>query len=287
MRNGLLQQNNIKITILCENSVGRPTGLIGEHGWAVGITTPSVRILFDTGQGLGILNNCDLLKFDLRLLDKIVLSHGHYDHCSGLPLVLPLTGKIDVHIHSEGFGYRCSHNNSKNDREIGIRHTKKSLESLGAHFCFNKTFYAVEEGIYLSGEIPRVTAFEHQDPQLLRPDKSGQLSQDPHIDDQTLVIDSKQGLILILGCAHSGIINILKHVQQQLPDRPIHTVIGGTHLGFATDEQFSATVAALQAFDIQCLAAAHCTGLERAAQLAQIFGGRFRFAPVGTRIHIP
>ncbi|MEA3466701.1 MAG: MBL fold metallo-hydrolase [Thermodesulfobacteriota bacterium] len=283
----MLQQTDINITVLCENSVGGPTGLIGEHGWAVGITTPSVRILFDTGQGLGIINNCDLLKFNLSRVDKIVLSHGHYDHCSGLPLVLPLTGATDVYIHEQGFGYRCCHSEKSADREIGIRHTKNSLESLGAHFCFNKDFSAIEEGIYLSGEIPRNTSYEKQDPQLLRTDKTGTLQQDPHIDDQTLIIDSRQGLILILGCAHAGIINILNHVQKQLPDRPIHTVIGGTHLGFASDEQFAATVDALHTFDIQCLAAAHCTGLERGAQLAQIFGSRFRFAPVGTRIQIP
>ena len=283
----MLQQTDINITVLCENSVGGPTGLIGEHGWAVGITTPSVRILFDTGQGLGIINNCDLLEFNLSRLDKIVLSHGHYDHCSGLPLVLPLTGEVDVYIHEQGFGYRCCHSEKVNDREIGIRHTKSSLESLGAHFCFNKHFCAIEEGIYLSGEIPRHTSYEKQDPQLLRTGKTGKLQQDPHIDDQTLIIDSSQGLILILGCAHAGIINILNHVQQHLPDRPIHTVIGGTHLGFASDKQFAATVDALHAFDIQCLAAAHCTGLERGAQLAQIFGSKFRFAPVGTKILFP
>jgi len=106
------------------------------------------------------------------------------------------------------------------------------------------------------------------------------------VDDQTLIINSEQGLILLLGCAHAGLINILHYVQQKLPGRPIHTVIGGTHLGFAGDEQFTATVEALRDFDIKCLAASHCTGLERGAYLAKEFGNTFRFAPVGTKIHI-
>lgn len=283
----MTQQKDMTITVLCENSVASSIGLTGEHGWAVGIESSTTRMLFDTGQGLGITNNAQLLDFDLRRLDRIVLSHGHYDHCSGLPRVLPLTGEINVHLHTQSFGYRCSRSDQKPDREIGILHTKESLEALGAHFYFNDDFCAIAEGIYLSGEIPRCNDFEQQDPQLLRTGADGNLTQDPHVDDQTLIIDSKQGLILILGCAHAGIINILTHVKQQLPGRPIHTIIGGTHLGFASDEQFAATVKSLQTFNIQCLATAHCTGLKRGAELANIYGNRFRFTPVGTRIHIP
>jgi len=282
----LLRQKHIEIKVLCENSVAGPNGLIGEHGWAVGLKTSAKRILFDTGQGLGIINNCDILDFDLHKVDKIILSHGHYDHCSGLPLVLQRrTGKTDVHIHAEGFGRRC-HRYKGTIREIGIRHTQSYLESLGAHFCFNRDFVAIGEGIYLSGEIPHCNEFEKRDPRLIREDNAGRLLQDPLTDDQTLIIDSTKGLVLILGCAHAGLINTINHVRQQLPDRPIHTVIGGTHLGFASDEQFEATVEALHTFDIGCLAASHCTGLERGARLAQIFGSRFRFAPVGTRIQI-
>lgn len=281
-----MQQTTIELTVLCENSVTSSATLIGEHGWAVGVTTPSLRILFDTGQGLGIINNSEQLNFALSKVDKIVLSHGHYDHCSGLPLVLQQTGEIDVHIHALGFGRRC-HRYKGHTREIGILRQQSELESLGARFCFNTDFCSIAKGVYLSGEVPRSNSFEMPDPRLVRETDTGELLQDPLSDDQTLIIDSAQGLILILGCAHAGLINILNHVQQQLPNRPIHTIIGGTHLGFASDEQFNKTVTALHAFDIQCLAASHCTGLDRGAQLAQIFGSRFQFAPVGTRIHLP
>ncbi len=276
-------QKNIELTVLCENSVAGPFGLTGEHGWAVGVTTSATRMLFDTGQGLGILRNSEILEFDLSRIETIILSHGHYDHCSGLALVLPLTGKTDVHIHQQGFGRRC-HRYKGTIRDIGIREQQSSLESLGAQFIFNKDFKKIEDGIYLSGEIPRLTTFEEPDPRLVRADGAEELFPDPLLDDQTLILDSREGLILILGCAHAGLINILHHVQQQLPGRPIHTIIGGTHLGFASDEQFNATVKALSNFNIKCLAASHCTGLERGADLAQAFGSIFRFAPVGTRL---
>ena len=278
-------QKNIELTVLCENSVAGPFGLTGEHGWAVGVSTSTTRLLFDTGQGLGIVNNSNILGFDLNKVKKIVLSHGHYDHCSGLPLVLPLTGKIDVHIHEQGFGRRC-HRYKGTIRDIGIREQQSSLEAMGAHFIFNRDFTEFTDGMYLSGEVPRLTSFEQPDARLVREDASQELLVDPLLDDQTLIIDTREGLVLILGCAHAGLINILRHVRQKLPGRPIHTIIGGTHLGFATDEQFTATVDALRSFDIKCLAASHCTGLERSADLAQAFGSIFHFAPVGTTIQI-
>lgn len=276
-------QKQVEITVLCENSVASSSGLTGEHGWAVGVATETDSLLFDTGQGIGILNNCDILAYDLSAIDKVVLSHGHYDHCSGLSQVLQKTGPRDVYVHPDAFGDRFSRKKDRL-RDVGVHFKKKYLESLGATFRFNREFTAIGKGIYLSGEIPRCTDFEELDPTLLRLDDSGRLQQDPFNDDQTLIIDCEQGLVLILGCAHAGLINILHHVQQNLPNRPVYAVVGGTHLGFSTDEQFTATVKALEPFNIQCLAAGHCTGLERGAQLAQYFGDRFRFAPVGTKI---
>jgi len=279
-------QKNIELTVLCENSVAGPFGLTGEHGWSVGLNTSSNQYLFDTGQGQGILNNSKLLNFDLRKTDAIILSHGHYDHCSGLAKVLPLTGETDVYIHEQAFGRRC-HRYKGMVRDIGIRESQRALESFGARFIFNRDFTEIAAGIYLSGEIPRVTSYEKPDPRLVREDTGGELFVDPLTDDQTLIIDSREGLILILGCAHAGLINILHLVQEKLPGRPIHTIIGGTHLGFARDAQFTATVAALRDFDIKRLAASHCTGLERGADLAREFGNIFQFAPAGTKIQFP
>ncbi len=100
------------------------------------------------------------------------------------------------------------------------------------------------------------------------------------------MIDTEKGLFVILGCAHAGIINILRHIQKNLPGRPIHTVMGGTHLGLADPAQFGVTLSALEEFGIKRLGAAHCTGLENGAKLYNALGERFFFASVGVSLSI-
>ena len=271
-----------RLTVLCENSVAGSQGLVGEHGWAIHAEVNGRSIVFDTGQGQGVIGNSMVLGIDLAAVDALVLSHGHYDHTSGLPDVLRLCGSIDVYAHEDCFLDRYS---VKNDecREVGIRFKKRYLESLGAGFVFVKEFTPIFDNIYLSGEIPRVTPFESVDPHMKVRDAQGNLVQDVLRDDQTMIIDSQEGLVVILGCAHSGLINILTHITNNLPNRPIHMVIGGTHLGFAEPQQFAQTMKALDRFKVQHLGAGHCTGLANAARLFQHFGEKYFFPAVGTR----
>ena len=271
-----------RLTVLCENSVAGAHGLIGEHGWSIHAEVNGRSLLFDTGQGQGIVNNSQILGIDLASLDALVLSHGHYDHTSGLPAVLNICGSIDVYGHEDCFLDRYWLKDGES-REIGIRFKKSYLESLGAGFVFVKEFSQVFDNIYLTGEVPRVTMFEPVDPHMRVLDAQGELVQDALLDDQSMVIDTPDGLVVLLGCAHAGLINILTHVTNHLPGRPIHTVIGGTHLGFVDPQQFEATMKALDRFQVQHLGAGHCTGLENAARLFQYLGTKYFFSAVGTR----
>jgi 7,8-dihydropterin-6-yl-methyl-4-(beta-D-ribofuranosyl)aminobenzene 5'-phosphate synthase len=119
-------------------------------------------------------------------------------------------------------------------------------------------------------------------------DKDGhvELVQDFLKDDLSMVLDMSKGLVVILGCAHSGIINILRWVSSNLPGRSVHTVLGGTHLGFARPEQFEQTLAALEEFEIARLGASHCTGLENASRLYCALGQRFFHASVGVSVSL-
>lgn len=271
-----------KLTVLCENSVAFPHGLMGEHGWAVHVDTGERRLLLDTGQGLGLLNNSRVLGVDLTRLDAIVISHGHYDHTSGLPDALAVSGPIDVYMHPDGFVDRYWFKDGQ-CREIGIRHKQGYLESLGARFKPVTEFTEIFPGIYLTGEVPKTSDFEPPDATMKLRGADGAWLQDAIRDDLSLIVDTDKGLTIVLGCAHAGLINILTHVKAHLPNRPIHMVIGGTHLGFADQRQFDATVAVLDRFGVERLGASHCTGLVNCARLHQMYGDRFFFAAAGTR----
>ncbi len=279
--------SKLELTVICENSVSPgPPGLIGEHGWSCYVETGLQRLLFDTGQGLGILNNSLILKKELSSINAIVLSHGHYDHTSGLPAVLRMSGPREVYAHPDIFLPRY-YKRDRDIREIGLRYKREYLEGIGAKFVEVKKFTEIYPGIFLTGEVPRVTTFEPPDPHMKLKDPETGWIQDPLLDDLSMVIDTPEGLFVILGCAHAGIINILTYVQENLPGRPIHTVIGGTHLGLADPAQFEDTLSALGEFNIKRLGAAHCTGLKNGARLYSALGDRYFFAPVGTRVSVP
>lgn len=274
-----------RLTILCENSVGRPNGTIGEHGFACFIETPEGNILFDTGNGAGILRNAEVLGRDLDSVRAVVLSHGHYDHTGGLSDVLGRTGLIDIVAHPGIFAERFWVGEHER-RDIGIPFSRMHFEALGARFLLQRHFGEIAPGIHFSGEIPRNASFETGDPHLMVLDDAGKLIPDPFPDDICLVIETEKGPIVLLGCAHAGLVNTLNLVREKTGFDRFYAVVGGTHLAPASDEQFAATVRSLRAFCVERIGVSHCTGLPRAAQLHAEFGGRFFFASVGSTIEI-
>ena len=277
----------MKITIICENTVGRRIGL-GEHGFSAYIETEQGNYLFDTGSGHSVVRNSLELNKDLRTIEKIFLSHGHFDHTGGLPEVLKLKGRVDVHAHAHVFLDRI-HVMKDNEKEtkkfVGLPYKKKYLESLGAHFIFNEDFMEVEKGVFLTGEVPRKTSFEKPDPVLFS-EIDGKTEQDIFSDDQSLILDTKKGLILVLGCAHSGMINIINYVIDKTGKEKFYAVLGGTHLDFLAPEQLEESIKMLKKMKIEKIGVCHCTGMRAAFRLQQEFGDRFFYGHVGSSLDL-
>lgn len=268
-----------QLTILCENTVTRPGGLIGEHGFAALLETDQGRFLFDTGQGLGILGNARLLGKELSPLDGIILSHGHADHCGGLLQVLEGCQEVPVYAHPDLFKERYWSGRFE-QRANGCPWNRDEVEKAGGRMAAVSQFRKLVPGLYLSGEVPRQNSFEVGDPNLVTTGEGGALQPDPFDDDLSLAIDTPRGLLVLVGCAHAGLVNILRHFRTQTSKR-IVAVVGGTHLAPAGDEQFAATVAELRQCGVERIGLAHCTGLVRSGELVQLFPGQVMFANVG------
>ena len=275
----------VKATVLCENSVFGVMGVIAEHGWSVYVETPEGNYLFDTGQGLGLLNNAKVFKKDLTALKGIILSHHHVDHTGGLLTAVKAAEKeIDVYTHPDLF--KSSYAKRKDVSYIGIPFSQAALEASGAKFHFNHDFAEIAPGIYLTGEIPRRNTYETTDQALVVRDLSGQYGPDPLVDDQTLVLKTSEGLLVLLGCAHAGIVNILNYIQEKTGEERIAAVIGGTHLSPAGPIQIQTSIESLLALNIKRIGVSHCTGMRASMELAAAFGDRFFFCNLGAVIEI-
>jgi len=277
---------SVRITTLSENTASRGN-FLAEWGLSILVETEGFTVLFDTGKSVSTAHNADSLAIDLRKINKVVLSHGHYDHTGGLRQALQKMRKeIEIIAHPDIWQAKYARRDGEPDRYIGIPFQRNELESLGATFSLTAKPVRINEDIRTTGEIPMVTSFEQGDADLYvkegtdwRPDEV--------MDDQALIVDIDPGPVVIVGCAHRGIINTLYHARQLIGREEIYAVIGGSHLINASEGRLWQTIGALRELGVQRLGLCHCTDLPAASILAQEFGETFFFNKVGSVIDLP
>jgi 7,8-dihydropterin-6-yl-methyl-4-(beta-D-ribofuranosyl)aminobenzene 5'-phosphate synthase len=271
-----------RITVLCDNSVGPVSSTLGEHGFAALVEWDGGLLLFDTGGGETLLHNALRMNRDLRKVTAVVLSHGHHDHTGGLRPFLQLAGRKKVYAHPAVFTARYRVKDTGEALSIGIPYGEEFLRGIGADFDLDALPREIAPSIFLTGEVSRRNGFETGDTGLYC-DPSG-CTADALIDDQSLVLRGGRGLVLLLGCCHSGLVNTIETARELTGVRHIQAVIGGTHLGFCGENQLDATVKSLREMDVETVYGSHCTGFWASARLSRELPGRFHPAMVGTTI---
>ena len=284
----MIDPAKLRLTTLVENTTAR-RGILAEMGLCILIEADGQRILLDTGASpVTAPHNARTLGVDLSAVDTIVLSHGHFDHTGGLPGVLAAMGReTGIIAHPAVWELKYSQNPHTGDYIYGgIPYRQEELERLGARFILTAEPTWIGEDIVISGEEPMTTDFEAVD-DVLYVKEDGQFAPDSMADDQSVYVRTELGLVIILGCAHRGTINIIRHACQLTGMETVYMVVGGTHLFRAPPEQLEQTINSLREIGVQKLAVSHCTGMKQAATMAQVFGHQFMFNNAGTVIKFP
>jgi 7,8-dihydropterin-6-yl-methyl-4-(beta-D-ribofuranosyl)aminobenzene 5'-phosphate synthase len=272
---------DIRITVLVDNKTSR-ADLIAEHGLSLWIEYKEERILFDTGQSNILIQNAKKLGINLAQTDAIILSHGHYDHTGGLSAVIDIAAKAKIYLHPAAIGTKFIRKTSC-VKLIGMSDSaKKAIQ--GRHVIWTVTPAQLFSGMAVTGQVPRINNFEDVGGDFFL-DETCQKA-DELLDDQTLFIESARGLIVVLGCAHSGVINTLDYVVKLSGQKCIYGAIGGMHLLNASAERIEYTIEAFRRYKVQKIGLAHCTGLKAIEKFKDAFADQCFICSVGTRINL-
>lgn len=258
----------LSFRILMDN-IGNDDLLI-EHGFSVWIEYGDKVTIFDTGQSDAFIKNAQKLGCDLSKVDTLVLSHGHYDHTGGIAALYSINPDITLIAHPAVMTYpRYSLHPGKPPRMIAMPASEQQvIETLPeSQSIGTKNPYEIYPGFYFSGEIPRIHEFEDVGgPFYLDTDKR---KPDTLPDDASLWFQTENGLIILTGCCHSGLINTVEHIQKVSGEDRIAGIIGGLHLLHANEERINITADALNQWQPQFVIACHCTGSDAIQQLKQ------------------
>ena len=261
----------LSITVLKDNVAARPD-LYPGHGLALLLECGKTRVLLDTGPDDTVVANARTMGLRLRPLDAIVLSHGHYDHTGGLAAVLQEVGPVRVIAHPGVFDERYTRECDGTERYIGTPLAQREYENLGAQFDLSAGSLSVNAVFVTTGRVPTQASRVPGQTRLRRRGLSG-LSADDFRDDLSVVVPLAGGSVVITGCAHAGLLNILRHARALVSGSPPRVVMGGFHLSAAPDPAVVKLAQEVQRLGVCSLLPCHCTGDRAVQTLASQFAG--------------
>lgn len=276
-----VQVKTLKVTIL--STMLADEG-IGEWGFAAFVESDGHRVLVDTGaRPETVLSNLHDLGLDLSDVKEVILTHNHNDHVGGMltlrrELMKKNPSALSIAHVGKGIFYSRPDNDGKETNPMLA--LRRDYEATGGHFMEHDQPAALFPGAWLTGPVPRTYPERNWSVKGKVKTPDG-LVEDTIPEDQSLVVNTPKGLVLISGCGHAGVINILTFAEKEFPNVPVHAVVGGLHLFPASDQQVSWTADKLTNFGLSYLVGAHCTGIESVYQIRRRLGLPRQSAVVG------
>ena len=266
--------------------------LLAEHGLSllvkVCVKNETHSIVLDTGYtNVAVPHNLEYLGLTLEDVEAVALSHGHMDHTGALKEIMGLTGPgTKLILHPDIFYSRSIQFPSEQRVSFPAFPSREELKDWGADVVENREpLMLCGDSILVTGEIPRITSFEKGMPGALIKHNEAFVS-DTFNDDQSLVINlGNKGLVVISGCAHSGIINSVLYARQLTGNNKICAVIGGFHLsGAVMEPSIEPTIKEMKKMSLQVISPMHCTGFKAVSRFAEELPDAFLLNSVGSRI---
>ncbi len=253
--------------MLVENTV-RGAGYLGEHGLCWCLESEGRQLLFDLGQGMVLESNAQRMGVDLKVTDSVVFSHGHYDHVGGWGVVGDQLSNAKIYLHPDALSAKFQRRKDGRMVPAGVAKFPTALRSAGNELVVSSEPCEVLPGIWMTGQVPRRNEIEDTGGDFYCGEQAAGV--DLILDDQSLFFKTKLGVVVVLGCAHAGVINTLSYIQE-LTGEHIHAVLGGMHLLHASVERMQFTIDGLRRFALDWLAPNHCTGDAAVAALWAAF----------------
>ena len=259
----------MKITTLIENKLSEGEDLHIEHGLSIYIEVDNKRLLFDTGKSGMILENANELNVDLSKLDYVLISHGHYDHSGGFKrLVEEINPNIELFV---GQGFFNNKHSLREDGEYQFAGNPFDDDYLRDNNI--QTHYVSEDITYLTEQIMIFTNFNRKEEfentnQTMFLKEDGEYIKDEFLEEISLGIKTDRGLVVIVGCSHVGVVNIVDTIIERT-GMQIYALIGGTHLVKEDDEKINKVIDYLRDKEIKLIGACHCTGKQGETMLGQ------------------
>lgn len=259
----------MKIIVLMEDKYVEKKGLETEHGLSVYMEVDDKKILFDTGQSGKFIDNAKRLDVDLKDLDYVLISHGHYDHSGGLKRLIEEIGpNIELFVGQGFFDEKYSLRDSGNYEYVGNPFDKSFLQEKGIKTKYvDENIIRLTENLMVFSNFNRKGEFENNNQKMFLKE-NGVYQIDEFLDEISIGIKTGKGLVVVVGCSHPGIVNILDTIMDRTGMK-IYQVIGGTHLIEEDDDKINMVIEYLKEKDIKYVSACHCTGKQGETMLSQ------------------